>query len=156
MKTTFGRGTFVRAGLVGLALVLTAGCQQQMNDMTTKRVEFKAALNGASEVPQNGSAGRGELEATYNPSNRELDWRLRFSGLSGPVTAAHFHGPAGPGVNAPVAVPLNSTFVGTWQRSEITLTEAQAADLLAGRWYVNVHTAQLPGGEIRGQVVRDK
>ena len=156
MKTTFGRGTFVRAGLVGLALVLTAGCQQKMTDMTTKRMEFKATLAGVSEVPPNGSAGRGELEATYNPSNREFDWRLRFSGLSGPVTAAHFHGPAGAATNAPVAVPLNSTFVGTWQRSEVTLTEAQAADLLAGRWYVNVHTAQFPNGEIRGQVGRDK
>jgi len=156
MPITFSRGTFVRAGLVGLVLVLSAGCQQQMNDMTTKRTEFKASLNGGSEVPPNGSAGKGELEATYNPSNRELDWRLRFSGLTGTVTAAHFHGPAGPGANAAVAVPLNSSFVGTWQRSEITLTEAQAADLLAGRWYVNIHTAQFPGGEIRGQVVRDK
>jgi hypothetical protein len=53
-------------------------------------------------------------------------------------------------------VPLNSTFVGTWQRSEIKLTDAQAADLLAGRWYVNIHTAQFPNGEIRGQLMRDK
>ena len=156
MPIIFYRGTFVRAGLVGLVLVLTAACQQNINDMTTKRTEFKASLNAGTEVPPNGSAGAGELEATYNPSNHELDWRLRFSGLTGTVTAAHFHGPAGPGANAPVAVPLNSSFVGTWQRSEITLTEAQAADLLAGRWYVNIHTAQFPAGEIRGQVVRDK
>lgn len=156
MKTTFTRGTFMRASLIGLAVVLTAGCQQRMNDMTTKRMEFKADLSGANEVPPNASAGRGELEASYNPSNRELDWRLRFSALSGLVTAAHFHGPAGSGVNAPVAVPLNSTFVGTWQRSEVTLNEAQAADLLAGRWYVNIHTVQFPNGEIRGQLVRDK
>ena len=157
MKTTIGRGAFVRAGLVGLGLVLlVGGCQQKMNDMTTRRVEFKATLNGASEVPPNNSVGRGELEATYNPSNRELDWRLRFADLSGTVAAAHFHGPAAAGANAPVAVALNSTFVGTWQRSEVTLTEAQAADLLAGRWYVNIHTAQFPGGEIRGQLVRDR
>ena len=37
-------------------------------------------------------------------------------------------------------------------KGEATLTDAQAADLLAGRWYVNVHTRAHPGGEIRGQV----
>lgn len=150
-------GAFARASLVGMVLALGAtGCQQRVNDMTAKRTEFKATLSGASEVPPTASAGRGEFEATYNPSNHELDWRLRFSGLTGTVTAAHFHGPAGPGSNAPVAVPLNSTFVGTWQRSEVKLTDAQAADLLAGRWYVNIHTAQFPNGEIRGQVMRDR
>jgi hypothetical protein len=157
MKSHFGRGAFVRIGFVGLALTLmTAGCQQRIDDATTRRVEFKARLAGASEVPATASAGEGEFEATYNPSNRELDWRLRFHGLSGIVTAAHFHGPAAPGANAPVVVPINSTFVGTWQRGEVKLTDAQAADLLTGRWYVNVHTDKFPAGEIRGQVVRDK
>jgi hypothetical protein len=157
MKSHLGRGAFVRVGFVGMALtLLTAGCQKQIDDMTTRRTEFKARLSGATEVPPTASGGEGELEATYNPSNHELDWRLRFSGLTGTVTAAHFHGPAGPGANAPVAVPINSTFVGTWQRGEVKLTDTQAADLLAGRWYVNIHTAQFPGGEIRGQVVRDR
>ncbi len=147
-----------RAGLMGLAFaaLLTAGCQQQMADMTAKRTEFKATLNGASEVPPANSPGRGELEASYNPSSRELEWRLRFSDLSGPVTAAHFHGPAAPGANAGIALPIPGTFVGTWQRGDAKLTDAQAADLLAGRWYVNVHTVKFPGGEIRGQLVRDK
>jgi hypothetical protein len=146
-----------RASLVGMAFAaLLAGCQQQIADVTAKRAEYKAVLNGASEVPPNTSPGRGELEASYNPSSRDLEWRLRFSDLSGPVTMAHFHGPAGPGANAGVAVPINSTFVGTLQRGEVKLTDAQAADLAAGRWYVNIHTGRFPNGEIRGQVVRDK
>lgn len=150
--------TLTRAGFVGVALatLFTAGCQQQVADMTAKRAEFKATLNGSSEVPPNGSAGRGELEASYNPSSHDMEWRLRVSDLSGPVTAAHFHGPAAPGTNAGVAVPITGTFVGTWQRGEAKLTDAQAADLMAGRWYVNIHTATFPGGEIRGQLARDK
>lgn len=148
------RRTFARTTLAGLAFatLLTAGCQQAQ-EMTAKRTEFRATLNGASEVPPNGSAGKGELEASYNPVSRDLEWRLRFSDLSGPVTGAHFHGPAGPGANAGIAVPITGTFVGTWQRGEAKLTDAQAADLMAGRWYVNIHTARVPAGEIRGQVL---
>jgi len=33
------------------------------------------------------------------------------------------------------------------------LTDAQIADLTAGKWYANIHTQANPGGEIRGQVV---
>ena len=67
------------------------------------------------------------------------------------MTAAHFHGPAGAGVNAPPVVnltPLESPITGS-----AVLTDAQVADLKAGRWYINIHTAQNPKGEIRGQVV---
>jgi hypothetical protein len=71
--------------------------------------------------------------------------------LSGPASAAHFHGPAAPGQNAGVIVPFPNPESPI--RGEATLTEAQAADLLAGRWYVNVHSRAHPGGEIRAQVV---
>ena len=65
--------------------------------------------------------------------------------------AAHIHGPAEPGANAPPVVPFAnaaSPISGT-----ATLTDAQAADLMAGKYYVNVHTAANRGGEIRGQIV---
>jgi hypothetical protein len=81
-----------------------------------------------------------------------LSWKGSYSGLTGDATMAHFHGPAEPGKNAPVIVPfkqITTPFEGT-----ATLTDAQAADFLAGRWYVNVHTAVNPGGEIRGQVTK--
>ena len=68
---------------------------------------------------------------------------------------AHFHGPADKGVNAgvvvPFAPPITSPYHGT-----ATLTDAQIQDLEAGKWYVNVHTAANPGGEIRGQVMHGK
>jgi hypothetical protein len=64
---------------------------------------------------------------------------------------AHFHGPAPVGVNAGVIVPVKGS-VASPIRGEATLTPEQSADLLAGKWYFNVHTAANPGGEIRGQV----
>jgi hypothetical protein len=67
---------------------------------------------------------------------------------------AHFHGPAEPGKNAGVAVPIPGT--ASPMNGSATLTDAQAADLMAGKWYVNVHTAENKGGEIRGQVLKAK
>ncbi len=111
-------------------------------------VRFKADLKGSSEVPPTQSPGTGSLTATYDTSSKVLTWDGSYSGTTGPVTAAHFHGPAEPGKNAGVAVPIPAT------RGKATLTDTQAADLMAGRWYVNVHTQRYPGGELRGQLNR--
>ena len=115
--------------------------------------KMKATLDGKSEVPPNASAGTGTAEIDYDAATRKLSWKLTYSGLSGPATAAHFHGPAEPGKNAGVAVAIpNATE--TPAEGNAILTEAQAADLVAGNYYVNVHTAANPGGEIRGQVTK--
>jgi hypothetical protein len=119
-------------------------------------INFKATLSGTTEVPPNQSAGTGTVTATFDPATKELSWTGSFSGLSGPATAAHFHGPAEAGKNAGVQVwisekgkTLESPFKGT-----ATLSDAQAADLRNGLMYANIHTAANPGGELRGQLVK--
>ena len=114
---------------------------------------MKATLDGKSEVPANASTGTGTADIDYDAATRKLSWKLSYSGLSGPATAAHFHGPAEPGKNAGVAVAIPNATSSPAEGSA-TLTEAQAADLMAGKYYVNVHTAANPGGEIRGQVTK--
>lgn len=114
-------------------------------------VAFAATLNSAAEVPGNSSPATGSLEAMLNKSSNELTWKATFIGLSGPATMAHFHGPAMPGANAGVAVPFASAV--SPAEGKATLTAAQVADLMAGKWYANVHTAANPGGEIRGQLM---
>jgi len=115
--------------------------------------KMKATLDGKSEVPPNASAGTGTAEIDYDAATKKLSWKLTYSGLSGPATAAHFHGPAEPGKNAGVAVAIPNA-VETPAEGSAILTDAQAADLTAGKYYVNVHTAANPGGEIRGQVTK--
>ncbi len=115
--------------------------------------KFKATLDGASEVPANTSAGKGTADIDYDAASKKLTWKLTYSGLSGPATAAHFHGPAEAGKNAGVAVAIPGATASPAEGSA-TLTDAQAADLVAGKYYVNVHTAANPGGEIRGQVTK--
>lgn len=115
-------------------------------------VTFKASLAGKDEVPPTTSTGTGSIEATFDPATKKLTWKGSYSGLTGPETMAHFHGPAAPGANAGVVVPVDaksSPFEGS-----ATLTDEQAADLMAGKWYFNVHTAQNKAGEIRGQMAK--
>ncbi len=111
-------------------------------------------MDAKDEVPPNDSAGKATAQLTYDKDSKLLTWSISYSGLTGPATAAHFHGPAAPGANAGVALPIGvapSPIVG-----KATLTDAQATDFLGGKWYMNMHTAAHPGGEIRGQVMPPK
>src|SRR3984893_6891664 len=115
-----------------------------------------ADLTAASEVPPKASDGHGQLTGTYDTSSKELQWNVVYSNLTGPATIAHFHGPAPVGKNAGVAIPIAAPDLPSPIKGHATLTDPQEKDLLAGEWYVNVHTAKNPGGEIRGQVEATK
>ena len=115
--------------------------------------KFKATLDGKSEVPATTSTGSGTADVDYDPASKKLSWKLTYTGLSGPAKAAHFHGPAEAGKNAGVAVAIPGATASPAEGSA-TLTDAQAADLQAGKYYINVHTEANPGGEIRGQVTK--
>ncbi len=141
-------------------IVMIAACAAAVAGwaVTAKAETFKVALAGAQQVPPVETSGTGTADLTYDPSTRMLTWSISYSGLSGPATMAHFHGPAAAGKNGPVAVwiskkgdPVESPIKG-----EATLTPEQAAQFTAGDWYVNIHTAAHPGGEIRGQVMPPK
>ena len=115
-------------------------------------VKLQAELRGSNEVPPNASAGSGKAEAAFDTATKVLTYTVTYSGLSGPALGAHFHGPSEPGKNAGIALPFKSAqspIQGT-----ATLTEAQATDLLGGKWYANIHTGANPGGELRGQMTK--
>ncbi|MGJ5178109.1 CHRD domain-containing protein [Bradyrhizobium oligotrophicum] len=115
-------------------------------------VVLKSELKAANEVPPNASAAAGAAEASLDTATRTLTWKITFSGLSGPPIGAHFHGPSEPGKNAGIVLPFKSPEPPITGSS--VLTDAQAADLLAGKWYANIHTQANPGGEIRGQMTK--
>jgi hypothetical protein len=139
----------IAGGLIALALAATLGTTSALAETVT----FKANMTAAQEVPANDSKGTGNAEISYDTGSKMLTWTVNFSGLTGPATVAHFHGPAEPGKNAGVAVLIGNTPTSP-AKGSATLTDAQAADLMGGRWYVNVHTADHRGGEIRGQVMK--
>jgi len=141
---------FYRYGIAALLLVVCV----TGSPVRAETIILKAELKAPNETPPNESKGVGLLTATYDTSSKVLSWQGTHSGLTGDATSAHFHGPAEAGRYAGVAIwistkgtPLPPSFDG-----QATLTDAQAADMTAGRWYVNIHTARYPGGEIRGQL----
>lgn len=141
--------TFLRASLTaGIAAAALTGCGMMSS---SNIATFSGTLNGASEVPPNATSGSGTAQATLDKNTNLLKYRITYSGLTGPATAAHFHGPATVGANAGVAVPFANP--ASPIEGQITLTPAQAADLLAGKWYANIHTAANAPGEIRGQML---
>jgi hypothetical protein len=116
----------------------------------TSSSTFLAALRGLQEVPANTSVAQGTAALIINPVSRQLVIGVNTVDIAG--TAAHIHEGV-LGVNGPILIPLNQTpfSSGTWAANS-TLTEAQYVGLIAGNMYVNVHTAALPAGEIRGQL----
>ena len=140
-----------------LASVLTLGLAAQASAET---VAFHAKMSADQEVPPKTSGGTGEADATVDTTAKTLTYKVTWTGLTGPATMAHFHGPAGPGENAGVLVPINGLNPKSPPKSPATgkakLTDAQVKAFLAGKVYANVHTAANPGGEIRGQMMRAK
>jgi CHRD domain len=156
MRQTFARRSILGLGVGGAASAVLLASAPRGYAATT---QFKTTLSPSSEVPPNQSAGTGSVTATFDPATKQLTWNGTFSGLTGAPTAAHIHGPAEPGKNAGVVLwvsdhdtkahPFTSPFQGS-----ATLTDAQASDLNSGQYYVNIHTAANPGGEIRGQLAK--
>ena len=136
------RARWLSFGFLAVFLVWSAAQAEQIN--------FKADLAPATGVS---SAGKGAATASLDTNTKTLTWTVDYSGLSGPAIAAHIHGPADPGANAGIAVPFSGNLASPIKGSA-TLTEAQIAQLEAGKWYVNIHTDANKPGEIRGQLVR--
>jgi CHRD domain len=133
------------------ALACTAALALAVPSMAAN-VNLKADLKGSNEVPPVDTKGTGSVTATYDTASKKLSWKGNVSGLSGPATAAHFHAGES-GKNGGVVVPIAGADKGTFEGSA-TLTDEQASELMAGKWYVNVHTAANKGGEVRGQVTK--
>ena len=140
----------IRSGVAGL---VAASLFAFAPAAFAQAVTYKAALTAAAQVPPNDSKGTGALQATYDPATKKLTYTVNYKDLSGPATAAHFHGPADAKTSAGVLVPVTGAVVSPI-KGEATLTDAQAADLAAGKMYFNIHTAANKGGEIRGQVMK--
>ena len=136
------RARWLSFGFLAVVLVWSTAQAEQIN--------FKADLAPAPGVS---SSGKGTATGSLDTNTKTLTWTVDYSGLSGPATAAHIHGPADPGANAGIVVPFSGNLASPIKGSA-TLTDAQIAQLKAGKWYVNIHTEANKPGEVRGQLVR--
>jgi hypothetical protein len=139
----------MRTALIGwtaAAVLFVAGAA------SAATLHFTTDLKGADEVPPHAVPATGKVTASLNTVTKAFTYTATYAGLTGPATMAHFHGPAAPGANAPPVVPVSASHLANPMRGTAKLDDAQIADLKAGKWYFNIHTAANPGGEIRGQL----
>ena len=146
--------------LLAISSVAVTSCHDDLDDDDGKQTTYNITgedASGAKERPNPVTTNAtGTINGTYNETTNTLNYTITWTGLSGPPTASHFHGPAdrntAAGVAVPIPLPTNPTESGT-VTGTATLTDQQEMELLNELWYYNIHTGQNPGGEIRGQVV---
>ena len=138
-----------------LSIVILLTCYLLSVHASAATINLFAPIDGSQEVPSNASPGTGTAVMTFDDITNLLSWNITSSGLDGTPTLSHFHGPAPAGVNAGVQVNIVDNSGGSIVSPMIgsaTITNDQEADLLSGLWYINIHSTEYPGGEIRGQV----
>lgn len=155
MKKALASLTFV--SLLVVVMSFFAGCEKDENNTPTADMyNISANMTPQQETGTlNGNpTGSGTTTGTYNATTNSLQYNVSWSGLTNTATLGHFHGPALAGSNASPVITFNLVNNGSAGSASgtITLTDAQELDLLAGKWYTNIHTATNTAGEIRGQV----
>lgn len=113
-------------------------------------VKFNVTLNGSVEVPTNSSTATGSFVGTYNKTTKIISYTINYNGIT--PTAWHIHKGA-VGVSGAVIFQLGTTFNTAYSGTTAALTTDQETDLMSGNYYVNIHSASKPGGEIRGQLI---
>jgi hypothetical protein len=118
-------------------------------------ITYNVALTAHEEVPTNASAATGSVTVTLHPATGAVEVQGTFRGLSSIAIGAHIHGPADPGQNAPIIVPLTPA---TETSGSVAGSGPLSSDMVdameTGKTYVNIHTTTFPDGEIRGQITR--
>ena len=139
------------------AFTFITSCEEETLNNPDLVITNGLDMTGGQEVPVVSTPGTGNLDVRYDRASKLLTLTFAWGNLTDSVTAMHIHGPALPGVSAPVLVPFTN-FVksryGTHSQAfvvdEVTLKEAE---LLGSQYYINIHTKTYPAGEIRGQIV---
>lgn len=145
MNTLFKKSKPTLGGLLALSMMAVAACATA--DMGHS---MKISLSGKQEVPPVSTAASG-MGTIVVAADKTVSGSFTTSGVE--AKAAHIH-EAAPGTNGPVIIPLTKTADGTWMvPAGAKLTDGQYASFMAGKLYVNVHSAANPGGEIRAQLM---
>ena len=139
---------------VTFSLIALISCNKDDDQPAEDKFNISGNANGAQEVPAVTTTGTSTITGIYDAEHNVLDYTITWTGLAGTVNNMHFHGPADPTISAGVQIPITgwpTTPAGTISGSS-TLSDAQEADLLSGKWYYNIHTTFKGSGEIRGNI----
>lgn len=144
--------------VLSVLVLLNISCDK--DDENDNIEQFNSiTLSGENEVPEVATTGTGTFNGTYNKDTKILSYTVNWTlgESSEMVTAMHFHGPASPEESAGPVIHITgfpTTKTGTYSGSTPALTTDQEAQLLDGKWYINIHSDAVPAGEIRGNLLR--
>ena len=143
--------------VAGICAASFIACDKDDNEDDNVVSRTGLEITGAQEVPAKTGPATGSMDVSYNKMTKMLSYTVRWEALSGPPTGSHIHGIAPRGVNAGVKhdffPQFPKTVSGTFMNSVLVDgTQIKEDSLLLGYYYVNIHTALNPGGEIRGQI----
>ncbi|NDP26375.1 MAG: CHRD domain-containing protein [Flavobacterium sp.] len=141
----------IRISAFFILLTGVVSCTNNDNPTPNPNVIFKATLNGASEVPTNASTATGMATLTFNTTTKMFTITVTHDVAS--PTNGHIHKGA-IGVSGPPVFPFTSYTSPITYTTSVALDATQQADLYAELYYVNIHSATFPGGEIRGQLLK--
>ena len=130
------------------ALFASAALASMISAANAEEKKYTADMTAAAQVPAVDSRATGTAELIVDTDAHTISWKVAVEGLSGEPTKEHIHGPATATENAPPEIDMSNAIM----QGSAPITDAQLADIDAGKTYVNVHTAKFPDGEIRGQV----
>jgi CHRD domain len=140
--------------LLLVLVTLSYSCKKDKEEPApVKDIKYKAILIGGNEVPSTPSAGIGEANAVFNTDTRILTVTITYSGLTAALSAWHIH-KAVAGTNGSVVFNFGTPQPSGFVYTSAALTTDQESDLNSASYYVNLHTSTYPGGEIRGQLLK--
>ena len=133
-----------------ILIIIFSACKKDNSNDNNSDVNFSATLSGASESSPNASTATGSSTGVYNMSTKILTVTTTYSGIT--VTVGHIH-KGEIGVSGPVEFPFIIT-ASPIQFTSSALSTSEETDLMENKLYVNLHSAAYPGGEIRGQLIK--
>lgn len=134
-------------------------CDKELN-LEPGEYAGSSDMSGSQEVPAVITGASGTIRVTYSQRSKILTYLITWINLSGNPTGAHIHGLAEAGVNAGVVQAFGgfpAATIGSYTGSLfVDGVKVIEENLLSGKYYVNIHTAVNPGGQIRGQIILNK
>ena len=126
-------------------------CDKEDDKVDDNIVIYKAMLKGSDEVPSNASTANGTTILTFNKDTKKFNAVTTYSGLT--PMGGHIH-MAAKGANGPVIYPFGDNLSSPITYQSGVLTDEQVKALMDEMLYSNLHTTAYPGGEIRGQLMK--
>jgi len=148
--------------IVFISVLALGACKKSRNKPAPQNPirTSNVVLSGGAEVPAVATAGSGTATVSYNTNTKMITYQITWllNNAQSTTTDMHFHGAENGSatISSPVVIPITGFATGnTGSLTGTTrvLTDAEANQLLAGKWYINVHSAAFPSGEIRGNII---